>query len=214
MQNTPQINTILFDIGNVILHFDYLRAARKFAEKTGLPLDTIDKHFYFSDWERQYSKGKCSSEEFFGKLKKDLQLKMEFQEFAGIWNDIFWLNHSIEEVIKALKGRFTLACLTNTTDLHFRYWLESFPVFANIDKFFPSHELGLRKPDPEIFKAVLSRLGIRPEQLVFIDDMEENARAAADLGIHGIHYKTTDELVKSFKNLGIDLNHRSSSKVS
>lgn len=197
------ITTIIFDIGNVILHFDYLRAARRFEEATQLPLETIEKHFYFSELERLYSKGKVSSDGFFDTLKRELDLKIDFETFAAIWNDIFWLNHSVEDLIKALKGKYRLAAITNTTDLHFRYWLDNFPVLGLIEKFFPSHELGMRKPDPELFRAALKELNAKPEETVFVDDMEENAHAAQALGMRTVHYRSTEELISEFSKLGI-----------
>lgn len=198
-----RITTLIFDIGNVVLHFDYLRAARRFAEATGLPMETIEKHFYFSELEQLYSKGEISSREFFERLKGELALRIDFETFADIWNDIFWLNHSVGDLIRALKGRYRLAAITNTTELHFQYWVENFPILREIETCFASHELGLRKPDPELFKLVLSRLGVKPEEVVFIDDMEENAVAARALGIRTVHYRTTAELVKELAALGV-----------
>ena len=202
-ESNSEISTIVFDIGNVILHFDYLRAARRFAEATGLPVEEIEKHFYFSELERLYSKGKVTSEEFFGKLKADLGLKIDFQTFADIWNDIFWLNHSVADMIKVLKGKYRLAAITNTTDLHFRYWIENFPILRMIDIFFPSHEIGMRKPDPELFKLVLNKLGAKGEEVIFVDDMEENAKAAQALGIHTVHYSSPDQLRERLESFGI-----------
>ncbi len=200
-----KITTIVFDIGNVILHFDYLRAARRFAEATELPLETIEKHFYFSELERLYSKGKISSEGFFAKLKEDLKLKIDFDTFANIWNDIFWLNHEVADLLKALKGKYRLAAITNTTELHFRYWTDNFPVLKLIEVFFASHEVGLRKPDPELFKLVLKRLGAQPQEVVFVDDMEENAKAAKELGIRTVHYGSSNQLEEELKSLGVKI---------
>lgn len=202
------ITTIIFDIGNVILHFDYLRAARRFAEATKLPLETIEKHFYFSELERLYSKGKVSSNGFFDTLKRELDLKIDFDTFAAIWNDIFWLNHSVEDLIKNLKGKYRLAAITNTTDLHFRYWLENFPVLRLFDAFFPSHEVGMRKPEPELFRLALKQLEAKPEETVFVDDMEENAKAAQALGIQTVHYRSTEGLMSEFSKLGIILENK------
>ncbi len=209
-----EISTIIFDIGNVILHFDYLRAARRFAEVTGLPIETIEKHFYFSKLEKLYSQGEVSSEEFYGKLKEELDFKIDFDTFADIWNDIFWLNHSVGDLIQALKGRYRLAAITNTTDLHFRYWIENFPILKLIEAFFPSHEVGMRKPDPELFKLVLRKLEAKPEEVVFVDDMEENAEVARALGIPTIHYRSAPELKKELEILGVKVGENGSSQGS
>lgn len=206
--SNSSISTFIFDIGNVILHFDYLRAARRFAKATGLPLETIEKHFYFSELEHLYSKGQVSSEEFYGRLKKELNLKIDFDTFANIWNDIFWLNHSVSDLIHVLKGKYRLAAITNTTELHFKYWLENFPILKLIEVFFPSHEVGMRKPDPGLFRLVLGKLNVKPEEVVFVDDMEENAEAARALGIRTIHYRSADEFKKELKLLGVEVESR------
>lgn len=187
------------------MHFDYLRAVRRFREVTGLSLEVIERNFYFSEWERLYSRGKISSGDFFEKLRKDLNLKIDFETFANIWNDIFWLNGEVADLMQALKEKYRLAALTNTTDLHFRYWLENFPALGMIDLFFASHELGMRKPEEGLFRLVLERLASRPEEVVFVDDMEENARAAQALGIPTIHYRTGSNLRVDLRALGLEV---------
>jgi putative hydrolase of the HAD superfamily len=55
-----------------------------------------------------------------------------------------------------------------------------------------SGEVGMRKPEPEIFEHVLDRLGVRAEETVFVDDLDHNVRAAADLGIVAVHHTSYD----------------------
>jgi putative hydrolase of the HAD superfamily len=188
------IAAVLLDIGNVMIHFDYLRAAKRYVEATGLDLPTIEKHFYFSACERQYSRGEISTQAFFQNLSKDLDLKLDFETFARIWNDIFWANDEVGEIVRSLKGRYRLGSISNTNDLHFRYWMESFPVLGLIDDFFPSHRVGARKPEAAIFQAALAGMKLAGPQTVFIDDMEENVRAAEAVGMHGITYRSPESL--------------------
>lgn len=203
-QTQTAISTIIFDIGNVILNFDYLRAAHRLADETGLSLDQVKEHFYFSTWERAYSRGEMSSEDFYAKIKKDLRLEMSFERFAAIWNDIFWLNEVTADVIQRLKGNYKLACISNTNDLHYRYWRESFKVLDLIEVFFPSHEVGLRKPSGEIFHLVIAKMKFDPKEALFIDDMPENVEAAKHAGFNAVLFKTSS-IEKELKKAGVNL---------
>lgn len=69
-----------------------------------------------------------------------------------------------------------------------------------------SGEVGMRKPDPEIFDYTLSRLGRQPEEAVFVDDMEPNVRGAAAVGLISVHHRSYDETLMELEALfGLDL---------
>ncbi len=197
------ITTLIFDIGNVILPFDYFRGVRRFAEVTGLSGETIERYFYLSELQHRYAKGQISSEDFFETLRCKFDLKMDYRVFVPIWNDIFWLSVPMEKMVRSLKGNYRLAAITNTSDLHYRYWLENYPVLGLFEAIFASHELGLCKPDPEIYRLALGKLRVKPEETVFVDDMEENVTAARELGIHSVWFRTAEELQSEFQKLKI-----------
>ena len=66
-----------------------------------------------------------------------------------------------------------------------------------------SHEVGLLKPDPRIYKLTLQRFGLRAECAVFIDDLLTNVEGARAMGLHGIHYKNPDQVRLELTKLGI-----------
>ncbi|HNV85514.1 MAG TPA: HAD family phosphatase [Candidatus Omnitrophota bacterium] len=204
-ENSFKITTIIFDVGNVILHYDYLRGVRRLAQATGLSEEKTEKEFCRSERVERYVTGKLTSRDFFEGAKRDLGLSIGFDEFSRIWNDIFWPNHFIEEMIAAVKGKYRLAALSNTNDLHYRYWIEKFPILNRLDFIFVSHEMGLRKPDPEIFREALRKLGAEPEETVFIDDMEENVQTALSLGIAAVRFQSPEQLKKELAELGVEI---------
>jgi len=85
---TKGISTVIFDVGNVILHFDYLRTARRFADVTGLEQDVIEQHFFFSEWERLYSTGKLTTDEI--NTAKD-QLTGHLQKLENALSQSSWI---------------------------------------------------------------------------------------------------------------------------
>jgi putative hydrolase of the HAD superfamily len=95
------------------------------------------------------------------------------------------------DLIRLLRERHLVACLTNTEIEVARFNRER-GLFRPFDRAFVSTELGLRKPDRAIFERVLADLGCAPDDVVFTDDSLENARGAAAVGIHAIHYRGFD----------------------
>ena len=68
---------------------------------------------------------------------------------------------------------------------------------------FPSHEMNCIKPDPEIYKKALKRMKLKPEETVFIDDIKKFVKGAEKIGIKGIHFKNSKQLIKDLKKLNV-----------
>ncbi len=195
-----EIEVILFDLGNVILPFNHYQIAEKLFRFTkSLDFQDPKKIFsYLFDFEHGaingYEVGKVSSLDFFQSLKEHLQLTLSFEEFIPIWNDIFWENPEVSEIIRALKGEKRLGLLSNTNPLHFDYILSKFPVVQTFDKWILSHEVGFKKPAIEIFQKALEWASVEPEKILFIDDMKTHIDVAVSLGMHGIHFTSATQL--------------------
>ncbi len=83
---------------------------------------------------------------------------------------------------------YATAIITNNVREFSDTWRKLMPVDALIDRVFDSSALGMRKPDPAIYRYALQEMGnIEPKHAVFLDDVEQNICSAATLGIHGIH---------------------------
>ena len=194
------IGVIFFDLGNVILPFNHYQIAEKLSRFTKRE-DSQDPKKIFSylfDFENGaingYEVGKVSSLDFFKSLKEHLQLTLSFEEFIPIWNDIFWENLEVSEIIRSLKGKKRLGLLSNTNPLHFDYILLKFPVVQIFDKWILSHEVGFKKPALEIFQSGVEWACVEPEKILFIDDMKSYVEAAISLGMHGIHFTSATRL--------------------
>src|SRR5262249_60370776 len=68
------------------------------------------------------------------------------------------------------------------------------------DEIISSHEVGVSKPDPRIYEIACERLGVLPEEMIFLDDVEPNVAAAQDLGAHGILFTTTSQAITDIKS--------------
>jgi len=194
------IDVILFDLGNVILPFNHRQIGEKlsrFSQEEG-PQDPGKIFAYLFDRQNGsvnlYERGKFSSFEFFDSLRKHFHLSLSFEEFIPIWNEIFTEDQEVSEIIRSLKGKKRLGLVSNTNPLHFNYALSKFPILQTFDKWILSHEVGFKKPAPEIFLKALEWASVEPGRILFIDDIERHVEAAISLGIRGIHFVSAVQL--------------------
>ena len=199
MARTP-IEVILFDLGNVILPFDHHQMGEKLLHFS-LKKETEDPQKIFAylfdlhtGAVNLYETGKMTSLEFFQSLKNFFHLQMSFDEFVTLWNDIFTENGEVSEIVRSLKGKIRLGLVSNTNALHFNYIASRFPVVHSFDQWILSHEVGFKKPAPEIYQKAVEWASVEPEKILFIDDSIKNVEAAVFLGIQGIHFVSARQL--------------------
>jgi glucose-1-phosphatase len=196
----PSIEVILFDLGNVILPFNHYQIAEKLSrfsrkEEAADPANIFSYLFDFSNGAvNEYETGKMSSQEFFQSLKKSFQLEILFKQFVPIWNEIFTENMEVSEIIRSLKGRKRLGLISNTNPLHFDYALSNYPILHAFDKWILSHEVGFKKPAPQIFQLAIDWASIKPEKILFIDDMKRHVEVALSMGLQGIQFTSSRQL--------------------
>ena len=198
------MKAIIFDVGNVLIHFDAVRAARRFSREAKVPFEKVWRHFFISRVEKAYTRGEISTREFFNHARLAFGSSMDFKMFARLWNDIFWENRGIRPILRRLAKHYPLYLISNTNELHFDYLRRKFRgVFRYFKQTFPSHEMGRRKPDPRIYWRVLRAVKLRPEEAVFIDDMPRFVRAARRVGMKGVQYRSNARLQKDLKKLNV-----------
>ena len=185
-----QIETIVFDFGNVVGFFDHRRATRRLAEQTGLAEDLIYRQAMDPELEIDYESGRISSAEFLRRLKESLGIDQPDHLLGEIYGDIFWPNNEVCELVPRLAGRYRMVLGSNTTELHSRRFRREFAdTLGHFHALVLSHEIGHRKPKREFYEHCQSRAGSPAERCVFIDDLESNIAGAQAAGMHGIVYQ-------------------------
>ena len=198
-----RIKALLFDMGNVLLFFDARRSSKAFSKLVGVPEEKVWNIFFISDLERAYTRGEISSKKFFKEVSTYFPKKIDFATFAALWNDIFTENEEMSQLLAKLKKRYPLYLISNTNDLHYNYVRKHFRILRHFTKCFPSHAVGHRKPDPSMFRHVLRSIKLKPEETVFIDDIQEYVDSAKRLGIQGVQFRSRSELEKDLRRLGV-----------
>lgn len=198
-----EIKAVLFDMGNVLLNFDAYKAARRFAKACRVPLTKIWLHFFTSPAEKAYTRGEISSYEFYRHARRALKFPITYSAFKHYWNDIFWENEGMEDLLRRLKKHYLLYLVSNTNALHFQHIQDQFKLLKYFDRTFPSHRVGHRKPDREIYEKVLRQIRLPAKETVFIDDVPKFVQGARKVGMHAIRFRNKKQLLKELKRLGV-----------
>ncbi len=198
-------DTIICDLGNVLINFDHRIAVRKILECTPKGEEEIYDLFFDSGLTEAYEEGKISTDEFFNRVKDTLRLRIGQDEFMLIWKDIFFeveLNKKMHEFLRSVKVQYKLIMMSNLNESHFEFLKPKMPIFNEFDKLILSYEVGYRKPAPEIYKVALDFANIEALKAFYIDDRKDLIDAAAKLGIKGIVFdgnRAFERLLKEFK---------------
>ena len=203
------IKAVIFDLGNVLIDFDHIIAAKKISRFTDKNPQEIFNLFFDSELTALFEEGKITALNFFSEVKKILNSKLDYAEFLPIWNEIFFLserNQAVYNLAKILKDHYKIALLSNINILHFEYLKKSFSVFDVFHNIITSFESGIRKPDPLIYKKTLDLLEAAPQNTFYTDDRAEFIERACNLGIRGFVFSGVEQLKKDLLGNGININ--------
>ncbi|MEW6607546.1 MAG: HAD family phosphatase [bacterium] len=188
------IKLIIFDLGNIILNFDHNIICRKLSQISRFSPQQVYEIIFTSGLERLYDEGKISTRDFFKKVSNRLKLNISLTGFKQIWQDIFWLNEGIEEILLSLRGRYKLFLLSNTNEIHFELAMAKFDVLNLIDEYILSYQVGFSKPAKEIFYEALKRANVEAEKCIYIDDIKEHIASASKIGMNVILFQSISQL--------------------
>ena len=204
IKSSPKIKAVLFDLGKVILDFDFTPAFRRLARVTAFTPAEIDAYFRRSGLEVLYDGGKISSLAFYREIKKALRHPLTYAEFKKLWNEIFTPKAKVIRLIRRLKPRYRLVLISNTNAMHFDHIRSRYPVLGLFDAWVLSYRENTRKPDPRIYRTAIRACKACAGEIFYIDDREDLTVAAAGLGLRTFTFKNDpDALIREMTRLGI-----------
>ena len=180
----------LFDLGGVLAGFDHLKFCHRLSERAHhWSPEEIYRIVFQAELNDRFETGSIRGEEFYQILCSTLKLTIPQHEFREIWCDIFQKNPGMETLLEALHNQARLVLISNTNYWHVEYIREKFTFLEHFDALIFSYEIGVRKPDPRIFRAALDAAGTSSDQCLYFDDLEGNIRAANRLGIPSVLFR-------------------------
>ncbi len=185
------ISAIIFDLGGVILNLNQELTLRAFIKLEANPEDINYHAPLFTDFET----GKITAPQFREGLKTHLNKGVSDAQIDEAWNAMLLdLPAQRLGMIAELKKQYPIYLLSNTNSIHidaFYAYLQQTHGIDNwknlFDTIYYSHEIGLRKPNADIYEFVTTDIGHKPEHCLFIDDNLHNVQGAEKAGLKTIH---------------------------
>jgi putative hydrolase of the HAD superfamily len=195
------IRAVFFDLGGVILRTEYQAPRQQLAERLGMEYDDLDRIVFSSETGIQAATGAITSRQHWEAVIK--RLKRPLEELELIRDEFFAgdiIDRDIVNFLRSLRGTYTTGLISNNwNDL--RDYLVHERIIDAFDHIIISAEVGVAKPEPEIFRIALEQAGVRPEEAVFVDDFYVNIESCEKIGIKGIHFKDAESAMQQLKEL-------------
>jgi len=193
---------IAFDLGNVLIPFDHMKACRALGAIYSLdPLDVYERIFE-GGIGHAFDLGNLSPSDFTQECSDTLNVNLNQDDLIDAWSDIFSHDPEMEQLVEELADHADLCLISNTNCWHYNLILRKFPFVANFPRRLLSYKIHKMKPDPEVFRLAL-RWVQNGQTNIFIDDIEENVKSAATVGFSAIHFSGIVPLRESLRRLGV-----------
>ena len=176
------IKAVLFDLGKVLLRFDFDPAFRRLSRHCERTPDQIRAFFGRSELEVLYDGGKISSYDFYRRVSGELGLSVDYTGFRNIWNAIFTPVPGMARLVSRLSAKKRLVLISNTNAMHYAHVKKHYPVLGKFHRHVLSFEEKVRKPDPRIYRQAQKACRAKPEEIFYVDDREDLTAAAREFG--------------------------------
>jgi putative hydrolase of the HAD superfamily len=196
---------VLFDLGGVVVDVESDRLVHEVAQLLSRPFEEVQAAIYHDELLLPFELGRIGAAAYYEGLQHRLDLPWTFERFVAAWNGIFTENRDVTRAIERLHKHCTLMALSNTNELHLRYIKASFPALSVFRDWIASCEVGLRKPDPQIYRVALDRAGVEPEAAVYIDDRPELVEAGRHVGLRAIRFENGRQLSDELRKAGLEV---------
>lgn len=200
-----KIKNIIFDLGNVLINLIENKTVECFegAQISALYNNKLNPEFI--KIAHKFEINDVSPKEFRAEVCRIFNMNIPDSKFDKCWNAMIGkMSASLTEFLKELRNKYRLFVLSNTNHIHVasfteeKYWKPEL-----FEKIYYSNELGLRKPDSQIYVHVLSENTILPCETIFLDDNEDNIKSAQKVGINSFLVESNNTIEVLKKALGI-----------
>jgi len=195
---------VVFDLGKVLLDFDYRLAARKFAARSRLTPEQLLGHFDYSPVLLRYERGQMTRVEFFNLVRAATGFSGDLAQFGEFFGDIFTPIEPMIALHAEVRGRgLPTYVFSNTNELAIEHIRRRFPFFGTFVGYILSYELGAMKPDREMYEAVERQTGCAGAEIAYLDDRPENVVAGVARGWQAMLHESPEQTRLRFREMGL-----------
>jgi HAD superfamily hydrolase (TIGR01509 family) len=195
---------VVFDLGKVLVDFDYTIAGRRLAARSKLSPLEVAAYLNQTPVLHRYESGLMTRDEFFAEVRQATGYQGSLAEFGSYFADIFTEIPAMIALHATLRRRgVPTYILSNTNDLAVEHIRRAFPFFAHFDGYVLSHEVRAMKPAPQIYEALEQLTGKRGAEILYLDDRPENVDAGAARGWQVILHATPEASMAAVRQRGL-----------
>ncbi len=190
------IRAILWDLGGVLIRTEDRAPRDQLAARLGFTRKALNDLVFGSDGDYRAQLGQITREQHWENVRQTLGVSVE--EIERIREEFFAgdrLDNRLIEYIRGLRPRYRIGLLSNALSDLRRLLQDEWNIADLFDEMTISAEVGLMKPDLAIYRHALKQLECEPEEVIFVDDLEENILAARNLRLHGVLFQNAEQVV-------------------
>ena len=203
-------SAVVFELGKVLVDFDYSIAARRIATRGRMTIQEIAQYINQSTLFVQYELGAVTTQQFYAEICRVTGFRASLAEFSEFFADIFVPIEPMVQLQATLRQRGLPAYIfSNTNELAVQHISRNFPFYINFDGYVLSYQHGALKPDARLYEVAEHLSGRRGAEILYLDDRPENVAAGAARGWQIILHENPERSRATIEKLGL-LNHESS----
>ena len=195
------LRAVFFDLGGVILRTEFEAPRERLAERFGLTYDELSRRVFDGESGRQATIGAITAKAHWESVLRILRAppnereRIQREFFAG---DV--VDRELLDFIRKLRSRYRVGLISNAWD-DLREFIARERFDDAFDAMIISAEVKAAKPDARIFQAALDKLGVAPGEAVFVDDVAENVAGCQAVGMHGVLFRSPEQMRKELDRL-------------
>jgi FMN phosphatase YigB (HAD superfamily) len=196
---------VIFDLGRVIVPFEFERGYTKLEALCGIPAAEIPGRLSHTGLVPRFESGQIEPRDFVRQLSNHLNLETSYENFCEIWSSIFLPETLIpEEMLQGIARNYPLILLSNTNPIHFEMIRENYPLLRHFHSFVLSYEVGAMKPSPLIYQKAIEAAGCRPAECFFTDDIQDYVEGAKQQGIDAVQFQSAAQIDRNLRQRGVN----------
>ncbi len=198
------IEIVLFDLGGVLIELSSIQSMSRFLGDQSE--EEVWRRWLACPWVRRFERGHCGADDFARGMVETWSMSTSPEVFLDAF--VHWprgLMPGARELAHAARSRVTIGCLSNTNALHAERHTSEEAVYDLFDHRFLSHEIGLVKPDREVYDHVLAELDCPAANVLFLDDNQINVEGARAAGLRSERTRGLSEVRAALARHGLGL---------
>jgi HAD superfamily hydrolase (TIGR01509 family) len=194
------IRALISDLFDVLLISEDTTRCRAYEQRMNLPEGGLLQAMLRSPYFREAVAGRATGEELWRDVACSIgEQPANWSMLVDIHCSMFILNTDLLAFFRSLRPRYKIAILSNASS-EVRTWItKAFHLERDVDLITISAEERYHKPQPEIFRIVLDRLGVQPEEALFIDDEARYIASAQAVGMHAVQFRNTTQVINEIR---------------